>query len=63
MAVELDPTLIPPPFVNYRYVVVDDNGAHPPLPEGGAKSGRCLTLVLKKEVLCVVCFVLPLRGG
>jgi hypothetical protein len=45
MAVELDPTLIPPPFVNYRYVVVDDNGSHPPLPEGGAKSGRSLTLV------------------
>ena len=44
MAVELDPTTNPPPSVNYRYVVVDDNGAHPPIPEGGARSGRALTL-------------------
>jgi len=44
MAVELDPTTNPAPSVHYRYVVVDDNGAHPPIPEGGARSGRVLTL-------------------
>jgi hypothetical protein len=38
-------------------VVVDDNGSRPPLPEGGAKSGRCLTLVsfFFKKILIVVC--------
>merc|ERR1712216_372679 len=44
MAVELDPTVEPAPLVYYRYVVVDDNGGHLPIAEGGALNARALSL-------------------
>lgn len=44
VAVELEPGSFPPPMVNYRYCIVDDNHQHLPLPEGGGKSGRALYL-------------------
>jgi len=44
MALELSPDADPPPVVQYRYCIVDDNKQHPPICEGGSKNGRILNL-------------------